>query len=248
MSTETYRDQLSRLVHVMTVANHEDAMANDLAEISAPSRIKMFVDGNLEKRMEKLDSQLGFVADAFDDFEFLIGQYVRQSRLASYDTGTSDGEHMLIWLGESQSLTPDQRDYVTCQRARHAVEGIARKNRLKHVRFQELFTLKDRTIEEVGRDDRLRIYLNPIREWSRFITEVLLDDGAELPADVLFFPLGEEVNTAVMELEGQALLNELADFQPCTINEWFALGQQADRDELIETSRDLAEMGLVAFG
>ncbi|MCH7727630.1 MAG: hypothetical protein IH991_14275, partial [Planctomycetes bacterium] len=127
MSTETYRDQLSRFVDVMTVPNHEDAMASDLAEISEPSRIKMFVDGNLEKRMGKLDSQLGFVADAFDDFESLIGQYVRQSRLASYDTGTSDGEHMLIWLGESQSLTPDQRDYVTCQRARHAVEGIARK-------------------------------------------------------------------------------------------------------------------------
>lgn len=248
VSQQTYREQLARLVQHMTVPHRQEAVAGDLAAGSDASRVKMFVEGNLEKRLEKLESQLEFVAEAFDDFESLIIRYMRDCRLAAYDTGTSDGERMLTWLAETQTLTPEQLDYVACQRARHAVEQLARKNRLRHVGFQDLYTLAERTSQELGCNERLRVYLNPIRKWSRFVTGILLDDEATLPADVLFFPVGEEVSTAVLELEGQVLINELTDFQPCTLAEWAALSQQAGTDELIETCRDLSAMGLVAFG
>jgi hypothetical protein len=248
MSQETYKQQLIRLVQAMSMANKEAAVSRDLSPHSAPSRVKMFVDGNLEKRLEKLQKQLEFVADAFDDFDELIVHYIRALPLAAYDSGTSDGERMLVWLSEIRRLAPEQQDAVACQRARHAIENLARKNRLKHVRFHERYSLVSRWLGELETNQDLQIHLNPIRTWTRFVSAALLDDDTPPPANVLFFAVGSEVSTAVLELEGQALINELADYEPCTLSQWAALTQLADRDELVSLSRDLADMGLVAFG
>ena len=247
-ANETYQSQIVRLVTAMSQAEQEAAVASDLSAGSDASRVKMFVDGNLEKRRDKLEHQLEFVADVFEDFDDLIRQYIKESTSSAYDTAASDGERMLEWLTEKQCPSSEQQDYITCQRARHATEELARKNRLKHIRFQELCSLTDRSLDELDSNTDLQVYLNPIRVWSRFDTLALLDDDATPPANVLFYAAGEEIGTAVLELEGQALINELADFQPCTLNQWMALTNQADPTELVDTCRDLAEMGLVAFG
>jgi len=248
MANETYQRQIVRLVKAMSRAEDEAAVANDLAAGSDAACVKMFVDGNLEKRRDKLEHQLEFVAEAFEEFDELIREYIRSGSSLAYDTAESDGERMLLWLTETKSLSPEQLDYITCQRARHAVEDLARKSRLKHVRFQELCSLTDRWLLEFDSSADLQVYLNPIRVWSRFETLALLDEDSTPPANVLFYAAGEEVGTAVLELEGQALINELADYQPCTLAEWVTLTSQAEPAELIETCRDLAEMGLVAFG
>ncbi len=248
MSRETYRRQLARLVSAMSLPNREAGVNEDLNKPSTPERVKMFVDGNLDKRFEKLQIQLKFVAEGFDGFDDLIVEFLRARPLASYDTAASDGERMLVWLAETKSLTLEQLDHVACQRARHAVEELARKHRLPHVRFQELASLAEVYRDQLATDERLKIHLNPVRTWARFVSPALLEDETAPPANVLFFPVREEIATAVLELEGQALVNELADFQPCTLAEWSALSVQADRDELLELSRDLAAMGLVAFG
>jgi hypothetical protein len=208
----------------------------------------MFVDGNLEKRLEKLQNQLAFVAEVFGHFDELLQDYIRNCKSDAFDSVTSDGERMLAWLAATRALTPKQQDYVACQRARHAVENLARENRLKHIRFQELSGLTDQWLKELDTNTELRVYLNPIRVWARFATPVFLDDDATPPADVLFFAVGSEIHTAVLELEGQSLINELADYQPCTFAEWAAVSRHGDRADLIESSRDLAELGLLAFG
>jgi hypothetical protein len=231
--------------------------------------VKIFVDGNLEKRFEKLQAQLEFVADGFDRFDDLIADYIRARPSAAYDTGISDGERMLVWLTETKglsqnptdarnvrgdsnqrrgfridtkTLSPEQLDYIACQRARHAIEETARQHRLKHVHFQELVTLTKVYREELVTNRHLLAYLNPIRTWGRFVSSALLDDDTAPPADVLFFPVREEISTAVLELEGQAMINDLADFQPCTLDEWSGLSELVDRDGLVELSRDLAEL------
>jgi hypothetical protein len=146
-----------------------------------------------------------------------------------------------------QELTPEQRDYVVCQRARHAVEDEARANRLGHVRFQELRSVADRLAAELDSNRRLRVHLNPIRAWALFMTPALLDEDASLPAAVLLFAVGNSISTAVLEPTGRSLVQELAACGPCTLDEWADRSWQADRDTLVEFCRDLAGMGLVAF-
>lgn len=247
MAPETYRQQLARVARAMTEANHEAAVANDLSPQSRTAGVKIFVDGNLEKRFEKIQQQLAFVAAGFDQFDELIREYVRGCRSGPYDTGLTDSGRMLDWLATGRSLSPAQQDYIACQRARHAVEELARRQRLQHVRFQKLRSQSQSWLPERDLAEGLCLHLNPIREWAQFVSTELLDDEAQPPANVLFFADGNEVSTAVLELEGQALVNELADYQPCTLQEWMALSPHRDRDELAETCSDLAEMGLVAI-
>lgn len=247
MTSATYQQQLRRLVRAMSMPNRETRAADALADPSTFARVKMFVDGNLEKRREKLESQLSFVADAFESFEDLIVRFIRCEPLAAFGSAVSDGEAMLRWLASAIDLSPEQRDYVTCQRARHTIEEMARVDRLAYVRFQELSSIVDQFLPQLGTRDELRILLNPIRTWVTFETAELLDDEAQPPSNVLFFATRGDIATAALELEGQALLNELVDYQPCTLADWAAISSWADRDDLTAFCRDLAEMGLVAI-
>ena len=248
---ETYREQLARLVRTMTTANREADVVGDLAGASSAAQVKIFVEGNLEKRLDKLQVQLSFVADAFEDFDELLIAYMRVNPPVAYDSALSDGERMLAWLVDSSEveLSPVQRDYLACQRARHAVERKAELQRAKHVHFQDLRSLAEAALSQLAVGADLRVYLNPIRAWGRFETAALLDDQSDrLPCDVLFFADGEEIASAVFELEGQALLNQLADNEPCTLDEWNRISYLAEREELTELCRDFSQMGLIAFG
>ena len=248
MGEETYREQIGRLIGAMSLPNREALLQRDLATESPLSRVKMFVDGNLDKRLDKVQRQLEFVAEVFDDFDRLLVEYIQSRPLAAYDTGASDGQRMLTWLAETKSLDGKQQDYVTCQQARHTVENLARKNRLKHVRFQELASLAQQHCAELETNRSLRVYINPIRTWARFVSSELLEGQTEPPVDVLFFAARDQVASCVLELEGQALINELADFQPCRLDDWSDWSSLADRQQLVELCHDLAQMGLIAFG
>jgi hypothetical protein len=246
---ETYRRQLEQLVAAMSLPNHE----GDVAVLSADSRregVKMFVDGNFDKRLDKLAMQLEFVADAFDDFEALLMEYVRATPLAALDTSLSDGERMLEWLITSKPLTPVQRDYVVCQQTRHAITHLAAAHRERHREFQ---ALRWRAVEE---DDEPQLWpasvirLNPLRKWARFETSALLEEeeaGLELPCDVLLFADGGEVASAALELEGQVLLNDLADNEPCSLTAWAELSGISDIEAVREMASDLVELGLAAI-
>jgi len=245
---ETYRERIARLARAMATAQKE-AVHPDLAEGFLPLQVALFVDGNLDKRYDKLEKQLETVAPAFEDFESLLIEYIRSVLPASYDIGASDGERMLCWLESTQQLTPVQRDYIACQRARHCVEELARRKRLAHVQFQDLLSLSESLAGELDVNEGLRIHLNPIRVWSRFETAELLEDGTDLPADVLFFAVEDYISTAAIEEdEGRVQLAELERWAPCTLGTWTALSEIGDREALAALTRDLAAMGLVAFG
>lgn len=245
--TTSYQHQLRRLIRAMSMPNRESEVAHALAGASTTVRVKMFVDGNLEKRFDKLQNQLLFVAEAFENFDRLITDFIRSEPLEAFGCALSDGEAMLKWLCSTRELSAVQRDYIACQCARHTIEEIARSDRLGYVRFQELASVADELLPHLGNNESLRIILNPTRIWATFETGELLEDDAQPPANVLFFATRGEIATAALELEGQALLNELVDFQPCTLADWAAVSAWADRDELIAFCRDLARLGLVAI-
>jgi hypothetical protein len=253
VTREDYATQLRRLARSLAACRNDEVL-DVLASGYHPWQVEMFTDGNVDKRFEKLQAQLEFVQSVFDDFESLLEAYIHELPLAAYDTGTSDGDRFLEWLESQRELTPEQRDFVVCQRSRHAVEDSGRRNRLGHVRFQELTSLTSRLAGELGSNPNLQIHLNPIHVWGRFETQVFLDDDADPPADVLFYASGNEVRTAVLEPEGQQLVHELASLSSGTLDDWVALGNSfADREprsqsELANFCRDMAEIGLVAFG
>lgn len=247
MSHETYRQKLTRLARALARADAL-AVAGDLASGCDARRLKLFSDGNCEKRFEKLSDQLEFVSEAFDDFPDLIEAFIRAEPLAAYDTGASDGERMLIWLCATHDCTPAQLDHIACQRARHAVEDLARSNRLGHVRFQELCSVTPADSAQLASllSAGATLHLNPIRIWTTFLSPVLLDDEADVPADVVFFPIGREIATAVLEEDARPLMNELARLAPCSLQQWSAVTALADLERLSEFSADLAGLGLVA--
>jgi hypothetical protein len=244
MRDEAYRRQLEKLVAAMSRPGGEHGVAL-LADDSRPA-VKMFVDGNLDKRLEKLAKQLEFVEKAFDNFEGLLVEYIHAKALSAFDTSASDGDRMLAWLADSRRLTPVQADYVTVQRTRHALENMAAAFREQHLAFQALRRRRDLSPMLLP---TTVVRLNPIRAWARLETDALLDETAEpceLPCDVLLLADGSEIATVQLELEGQVLLNDLADNQPCSIGNWAELSRVSEVEELMELSRDLTALGLIA--
>jgi hypothetical protein len=218
-SHDTYEAQVTHWARALA-AGDVDALGPALAEGSSLRQVRLFVEGNFEKRHQLLKKYLEFVSAALEDLEELLWHYLDEVPLAALDTGFGDADRFLHWLQASAELTPAQEDVVRCQRARFAVEARASKNRSAHVRFQR----------------------------TRVTTTALVGDEAPLPADLLFFAVGTDVRTALLDGRGQALVRELASFGPWTLEAWAATTTLADRGGLLALCRDLAEMGLVAFG
>ncbi|MBL8848431.1 MAG: hypothetical protein JNG89_02055 [Planctomycetaceae bacterium] len=246
-SLDAYREQLRHYAQTMAVGDNRAASAGLLAGHS-PSRVAMFTDGNLYKRYEKLQSACEVLADGLDELNDYIKEYIKIVPLSAYDTNTTDGERFLIWLDEKKDLTDEQRDYVRCQRGRHAIEFVALKQRLAHIRFQELLSMNDRLLPELETNPRLAIHLNPIHVWSRFETGALLDDADGGGATVMFFPVGEDIRTAVIEGDCESLIHLLEQQGVMRLKDLRKLYPHDSQSELPGLIRDLAEMGMVALG
>lgn len=244
--TTNYGEELTRLARALARAEEEMA-ATVLAPGSNLQQLRAFTEELADKRVDTLQRQLKFLGDAFTNLRELLQGYCDAQPQLAYASPTSEGELCLDWIEQTQELTPEQKDYVACQRARHAVENLARYNRLGHVRFQELATLTEQLLLELDQNPKLRIHLNPMRTWSRFQTSVLLDEEASLPADVIFFAVRGNVHTIVLEEEGRTLVESLEEIGPCTVDQWLRGHEGVPRSEFIELLSDLASLGLVAF-
>ena len=247
MTTPACQHHIRQLIRALSKPNRKANTAAALAVASTPTRVKRFVGDNLRERFEKLYNQLAFVADSFENFGGLIIEFIRAKRLPAIDCGLSDGEEMLKWLLATQELSGLQRDYITWQRAKQTTEEMARSDRLAYVRFQQLDRAEDNLLSYLDSNRTLRIAINTTRNWATFKTDELLGDDCQTPANVLFFAARGKIATAVLELEGQALLNELVDYQPCSIADLTHVSNWAERDELIAFYRDLTNIGLLTI-
>ena len=55
------------------------------------------------------------------------------------------------------------------------------------------------------------MHLNPARGWAKLHTREFLDDQTVLPGNVVFFAVGIEIHSAVLDEPVPALLEALAD-------------------------------------
>jgi len=194
----------------------------------------------VHEREESLLCELRFIDPAFGNLSGLARDYIRAfPPLGKIDLPT-DADRLLKWLETHFALSDRQRDYISCLRARRAIQTQRGKQLSAHRRF---VSMTDSAVDPADR--RARIHLNPIRIWNRLLTTEFLDAGATPPCNVLFFATPTDVSLAMFELESQVLLNELADFQPCTIEFW-AAHSFADRSQLSRFCNDLVAMGLAA--
>ena len=147
-------------------------------------------------------------------------------------------------------LLPAHPEAVLAERARLKIEQLVEERVDRVARFLELRHAME-TANEVSRElpaeSARLIYLNPANCWTRWETDIGLDDES-VSASVLFFMSGQELRGIRMRLEGQVLINELADYQPCTIAQWARLSALVGAPQLAVLVRHLAEMGLVAYG
>jgi hypothetical protein len=242
-----YQEQLTR--YARALATPQNAMVfDDLEGEKQQTGLGIFVAANTYKRRERLRVRLEYLAGALDDLETLLVDYVRELPLNPYATMTADADRFLGWLQQHRELTPEQRDYVACQRSHFAVEAIGRNNHLGHVRFQELLSVAHRLAAELDIHPGLRFYLNPIRVWSRLETRAMLDQETSPPTEVLLYAAPNDVRSAVLDAVGCSLVYELSSSDPLTLDEWESRSESAERATLVEFCRDLAERGIVAFG
>jgi len=244
---DDYRYQLQRCAQALSLGHNEDVRPFLACGVRV-EQVKLFTDGNLDKRFEKVRDQVELLKSAFDKLDELVSEYIREVPLAAYDTGCSDGDRFLKWLTLTHVTTPEQQDHITCQLARHEVEAIARKNRLGHVRFQELWSMASKLANDIESNTKLRILLNPIRTWATFQTNVLLGNDVQTPADVMFFACGSQIRTSVFEEIGKQHIATLASHGPLRLTDWIRHERSASRGDLIEFCLDAAEIGLLAFG
>lgn len=246
ISLAEYAEQIRRCAQALSLAKNTE-VAGDLAGSHLLDRVKMFTDGNLEKRFDKLMDQFEFLLDEFDDLEQNIVDYVRSVPLNAYDTACTDAERFLKYLEATRILTAEQRDFVTCQQSRYSLELLATEHRLEHIRFQELSSLVEALTPEWGKNPKLRVHFNPLRVWATFQTLALLDEDDETSATIVFYPVKEEIRTAVLEGDGLTVAEFLESHREVSWDDpaWGELGLSCAARE--EICCDFAEIGLAAF-
>ncbi|MBM81574.1 MAG: hypothetical protein CMJ78_13425 [Planctomycetaceae bacterium] len=251
MKTESvqqdYASAIRAWAHGMATAK-VSAVESSLALGDSMDRVKMFVEGNYEKRIDKLLRQAELLEDVVDDLEDRVISFMKEVPLGAYDTGCSDGDRFLGWLQDVGQLTLEQEDHVECQRARLKLEDVARANRVGHVWFQDLWSLTETALDEFDVDSHDRIHLNPIHVETRFETTSLLDDDDEAPTDVVVYACENNMRTAVLEPIAQRVCDVLRQDGPKSIDDLKDKLLEFDKDEIFEVCRDSVEMGLMALG
>jgi hypothetical protein len=242
---EQYRRQLNRWVAALATGDNETVRA-DAAERYLAGDIDLFTEGNLDKRVDILSLQLSFLAAAFEDLDELIEEYIAAQPLAAFAAGPADAAAFLRWLSASCALTPEQADHVACRQARYDVEDAARANRSGHTRFQERWSVARRLAKQLRRNDGLRLHLNPARGWATLHTRAFLDEETKLPGNVVFFALGMQIHSAVLDDPVPALLEALEE-GPLTLAEWAERVGLSGPEELVAVAGRLATVGLLAF-
>ncbi len=243
-----YRDMIQKVARAIAGNRTEDVLPY-LGKKYEAKHVEMFIDGNFDKRIDVLIRLMPFVSEDedFPNFEELAVEFADSQPVAAYEGSSEECDAMLKWLEETQDLTPEQEDTISCQRARYEVERLARENRGAHVRFQELVTIAPTLMPQLDRGDDLTVHLNPITSWSCLKSQKFLDEGEQPPVSVLYYADEEEVRTAMFEPEGQMILERLANIQPCPFSTWRTISDDADAAQLREFVKGLVSLRLIAF-
>ncbi|MHB8860800.1 MAG: hypothetical protein ACYC6N_00240 [Pirellulaceae bacterium] len=160
-------------------------------------------------------------------------------------TGCGLTEITLAGLDRWCRLIPNHPEIVLAEKARLRIGQVIEEREDRYRRFQELrCAVQDHSSSFQG-DSPCQLYLNPANCWIRWEGEAGSNEEEAFSDSVLFFLDGNELRGVRMHLEGQVLINELADYQPCTIAQWARLSTLVDAFQIVALVRHLVSIGLV---
>lgn len=209
-----------------------------------PADLLLLVDDE-ERRHAALKSQLDLLDDFLADLDDRLAGYINAVELTANDSGTGDAERFLEWLRQHRSLSVTENDAVCCQSARFAVAGVVALNPARHQRFQEL---RSRTDELRNlRDCRNAWFVvNPIHVWTTLRSRAMLSDTDEIPAQVVFYPLGEDIRSAVVTPLGQKLIRHLSEAGASRWDDLLEVCGDEKPIDVLHLCRELIVLGLVS--
>jgi hypothetical protein len=242
---EEYGSQLDAWSCAMARGNVAEVLPDVC--VAGRSQVQEFAKSLLAKRLTKLNKQFEFLQDVLPDLTELLEVYASTVPAAAHDHGVDDAQGFLHWL-ETNPLTPEQRDFMECQRARQAVEFAARRNRTSYLNYLNHQRGTDRLVHALTAESATAVVFNPASAWGTFHTGILLAADDPVPAQFLCFAAGHEIRAAVFDVDGRMLVDDLRDRSPCSAADWCggaeAVAGQRDRLEFVG---DLANLGIVAL-
>jgi hypothetical protein len=174
-----------------------------------------------------------------------------------------------MFLSSRSSTTPTFRRAGTMRASElsRKLRNEVRRSPRVAARFADLLHGSAANLAILERVPALRVTLNPIRAWLHESPEPsrsesdnagqpsgpsqALDRPTSPGADVVLFTVGDEVRTFAATMPERALLHQLAEIGPATLDAWLAhdskLGRLgATRSELLELVRAATAAGLTA--
>jgi hypothetical protein len=146
---------------------------------------------------------------------------------------------------------PYHQEVVVAERARLRIHEATERRAVRYRRFLELRrTMADRPLS-LGAHGTSQLHLNPANCWIRWTDQAGSAESGSgeetaYSSSALFYLDGSDLRGVRMRLEGQVLINELADYEPCTVAQWARLSALVDADQLTQLARHLVDIGLVA--
>lgn len=156
-------------------------------------------------------------------------------------------EKTLNGLGLCCRLIPRQQAMVVAARARLQLDRLLLARGERFARFLQLRRVMRGKAPDELFSEAAPIYLNPVCSWERITSGAAGESIEGLSGSVLFFLADDAVRGLRMNLEGQVLINELADYHPCSASQWAHLSALADLPQLKALVQHLSEIGLVAL-
>jgi hypothetical protein len=161
--------------------------------------------------------------------------------------GRGLAEITLAGLDRCCRLIPYHQEVVVAERARLRIRQAIEQRAERYRRFLELKCAMANRPLSLGDDGTSQLHLNPANCWIRAATDSGPAADAALSGSALFFLDENDLRGIRMRLEGQVLINELADYEPCTVAQWARLSALVDAAQLTQLAQHLIRIGLVAY-
>ncbi len=240
----TYEQQLVRWSEALS-AGRGDTVLDDLTSDCSPRDVERFLENANGERYRLLAEEMDLVALAFDDFDRLLDEYLRETPRQTFTLHERDQQRFLRWL-RGRSLTPQQSDYVTYQETEYACYELARNHRAAHLEFQRAWSFSRQRIEGQLRRADCRVLVNPVCVWARLEVATTTNDEPRT-GDVIFLAADTEIRSLWLTTAQRAAARTLISQRPTTLTEWKDYLPHMHMEDHAALCREFVAGGLVAL-
>jgi hypothetical protein len=184
---------------------------------------------------------MGTVAETLESILSMVLSGSRETEDATFLAPPADT------LGPVGGESPNASNAASLDRAQRVIRRITESQPERCWRFRHLEQTTSAKLAGSSIEKSCWVYLNPARCWAVLQPTNRALAADRLPWNTLVYESAGRLQGLVADLEGQVLINELADYQPCSVAEWSRLSSLANASQLTAFVQRLASCGLVAL-